>query len=307
MQYKYYIADVFTCEPFNGAQIAVFPNADGLNQAQMQLLARELNLSETAFVFSPVNGSKHRRLRCFSPKSEIDFAGHPIIAVGHVLTVTHALESEGDQTNVVFEQNTGPVEVNIMHYTDKPDLIQFKLETQAVIDRYVPMEAALADMLGLEETDIEKHKYQTLLSSSEHTYLVIPLRSFAAVRRATFNYSVWSQSIAPECMAREILLFSTQSDNPSSNFHARLVGPDIGINEDPPVATAMPAFTGYLCSHKHVSKGTHAFVIDRGLNSTRKSVLSIEMDNKVSGSNIVRVGGPAVMIGEGTINLPDNT
>ena len=51
MQFKYYIADVFTDKPFNGAQIAVFPCADGLDQAQMQLLARELNLSETAFEY----------------------------------------------------------------------------------------------------------------------------------------------------------------------------------------------------------------------------------------------------------------
>jgi len=304
MQYKYFIADVFTEEPFNGAQIAVFPYADDLNKAQMQLIARELNLSETAFVFSPANGNTKRRIRIFTPYSEIDFAGHPVIAVAHVLSTIQELESENDQTNVVFEQNTGPVEVNIIHYPDKSDLIQFKMEAQPVIDRYVPMENVLADMLGLKEADIEKHKYHTLLSSSEHTYLVIPLRSFNAVRKATFNYTVWSLSIAPVCMAREILLFSTQSDNPSSNFHARLVGPDIGINEDPPIATAMPAFTGYLCHHEHVSKGTHAFVIDRGLNSTRKSILSIEMDNKESGRNTVRVGGPAVMVGEGSINLP---
>jgi len=57
MQYKYYITDVFTDKPFDGAQIAVFPNADGLDQANMQLLARELNLSETTFVFSPTNGT----------------------------------------------------------------------------------------------------------------------------------------------------------------------------------------------------------------------------------------------------------
>lgn len=304
MQHKYFIADVFTEEPFNGAQIAVFPYADELDQTQMQLIARELNLSETAFVFSSANGEAKKRIRIFTPHAEIDFAGHPIIAVAHVLSTIQVLESENDQTNVVFEQNTGPVEVNITHYPDKSDLIQFKLEAQPVIDRYVPMENALADMLGLMEADIEKHKYQTLLSSSEQTYLIIPLRSFNAVREATFNYKVWSQSIAPMCMAREILLFSAQSDNPSSNFHARLLGPDIGINEDPPIATAMPAFTGYLCHHEHVSKGTHAFVIDRGLNSTRKSILSIEMDNKKSGCHTVRVGGPAVMIGDGSIYLP---
>ena len=127
MPYKYFIADVFTEEPFNGAQIAVFPHADDLDQTQMQLIARELNLSETAFVFSPVNGAANRRIRIFTPHAEIDFAGHPVIAVAHVLSTIREIEPENDQTNVVFEQNTGPVEVNITHYPYRSDLIQFRL------------------------------------------------------------------------------------------------------------------------------------------------------------------------------------
>jgi trans-2,3-dihydro-3-hydroxyanthranilate isomerase len=106
-------------------------------------------------------------------------------------------------------------------------------------------------------------------------------------------------------MAKDMLLFATQSDVPVSNFHARLVGPDIGVHEDPPIASAMPAFTGYLCAHENLAKGRHAFVIDRGMKTTRKSVLSIEMDNNETKENTIRVGGPAVMIGEGLITLPD--
>ena len=85
MKYNYYIADVFTKQIFSGAQIAVFPNAEGLSQQQMQLVARELNLSETVFVFHPDKQTTNRVMRIFSPLSEIDFAGHPIIATAFVL------------------------------------------------------------------------------------------------------------------------------------------------------------------------------------------------------------------------------
>ena len=67
----------------------------------------------------------------------------------------------------------------------------------------------------------------------------------------------------------------------------------------------MPAFTGYLCAHKHVKKGTYTFVIDRGTAATRQSVLTIEMDNNESKENEIRIAGPAVMVSEGKISVPD--
>lgn len=97
------------------------------------------------------------------------------------------------------------------------------------------------------------------------------------------------------------MLFSKQTDVDNSNFHARLLGPDIGIHDDPPIGSSMPAFTSYLCDHEHLSEGTHTFVIDRGSVTVRKSVLNIEMDNKPGESLKIRVGGPAVIVGEGTI------
>ena len=305
MQYKYYIADVFTDKPFDGAQIAVFPNADDLDQTQMQLLARELNLSETAYVFSPENGSSTRRMRIFTPLSEIDFAGHPIIAVGQVLASIGDIKLEEKYTSLKLEQNIGMIAVNITHKDGKPELIQFSLETKPVVDRFVPKEEQIAEVLSLIDADIDNKKFNPLLVYSDQSYLIVPVKSYSAVRAAKFNFTAWSQSMAPACMANEILLFSTQTDTSQSNFHARLLGPNIGIHEDPPIASAMSAFTGYLCAHDHIKQGTHTFVIDRGSLYKRKSVLNIEMDNKQEGTLTIRVGGPAVITGEGTLLAPD--
>jgi PhzF family phenazine biosynthesis protein len=305
LKQHYHIVDVFTDELFNGAQIAVFPNADGLDKATMQLLARELNLSETVFVTKSKDKDITRRLSVFSPTEEIDFAGPPIIASAHVLASIGDIKLKEKYTDIIMEENIGPIEVNILQNDGKPKLIQFELKSQPTVDHYVPMEDQLASMLSLDESDIEKIKFQTMLVSDNKPYLIIPLRSFDAVRKAKFNYAAWSQSVAPVCMAKDMLLFSKQSDIQSSNFHARLVGPDIGVNEDPPIASTMPAFTGYLCEDENLAKGRHTFVIDRGTTATRKSVLSIEMDNSETKENTIRVGGPAVMVGEGTINIPD--
>ena len=305
MKYQYFIADVFTTRPFNGAQIAVFPHADGLNQQQMQLIARELNLSETAFVFAPANGSGARRTRIFSPQAEIHFAGHPIIAIGQVLAAIGDIKLESKYTAITLEQNIGPIAVNITGAEGQPALVQFTLQTKPVVDRFVPAEAQIAEILSLTETDIENKKFHSLIVYSDHTYLIVPIRSYNAVRQAKFNYLAWGQSSVPASMATGILLFTTQTDTSLSNFHARLVGPNIGILDDPPIGSAMPAFTGYLCAHDHIKKGTHAFVVDRGLITSRKSILSIEMDHKREETLTVRIGGPAVMVSEGTINVPD--
>lgn len=306
MKYKYYIADVFTTKPFNGAQIAVLPNASGLDKYQMQLIAREMNLSETAFIFSPTNGSGARRMRIFSPQTEIDFAGHPIIAAGHVLASTGEIKLENKYTPLELEQNIGTIKVNITANDGQPELIQFTMDTRPTIDRFVPKEDQIAEALSLYDVDIDTKKFHPLMVYSDQSYLIVPVKTYSAVRAAKFNYIAWSQSIAPACMAKEILLFTTQSDINNSNFHARLLGPDIGINEDPPIGSAMPAFTAYLCAHEHVKKGTHTFLIDRGSIEKRKSVLSIEMDNKQEEFLTIRVGGPAVMISEGEISVPDN-
>ena len=304
MQYKYFITDVFTEEPFNGAQIAVFPQADDLEAEEMQLLARELNLSETVFVKNSNDKDITKRIHVYSPTQEIDFAGPPIIASAHVLASTGEINVVDDKyTDVVFEQNIGAINVSIKKSDGKSTLVQFEIKSQVVVDRYVPMEDQLAEMLSLEESEIEKLKYQTMLVSDNKPYLVIPLRSFDAVLKAKFNYAAWSHTVAPTCMAKDMLLFSTQSDIPESNFHARLLGPEIGVLEDPPIASAMPAFSGYLCAHDNLAKGRHSFVIDRGLKETRKSVLSIEMDNSETKETTVHIGGPAVTVGEGVFTI----
>jgi len=305
MKYKYYIADVFTDKPFDGAQIAVFPNSDGLNQANMQLLARELNLSETTFVFSPANRTGKRRIRIFTPHSEIDFAGHPIIAVGHVLASIGEVKLEQKHTPLKLEQNIGVIDVNISQENGKPELIQFEIETKPVIDRFVPKEEQIAEVLSLIEADIDNKKFHSLLVYSDQSYLIVPVKTYSAIRVANFNFTAWSRSMAPSCMANEILLFSTQTDISHSNFHARLLGPNIGIHEDPPIGSSMPAFAAYLCAYEHIKQGTHTFVIDRGDLKTRKSVLNIEMDHKGEDSLTIRVGGPAVIVSEGSINVPN--
>lgn len=300
MSYTYYMADVFTRELFNGAQIAVIPKADGLDSEQMEKIAQEFNLTETVFVLHPDKDPARRIMRIFTPLGEISFAGHPIIATAYVLAHCGDIELTGPVTSVTFEQKSGPIEVNITSEAGKPCLVQFNQQVASIIDRFAPSDEELAGFLSLKISELDHKKYSTRLASCGYPYLIVPVWNYESVRNARFNYDIWSQSIAPQTAAQEILLFAPKSPYPDADFNLRLLGPNIGLHSDPPVGSAIPAFASYLSSFEFTQKGTLTFAVDRGDALSRRSVLNIEMDNKGAAMLPIRVGGEAVIFSQGT-------
>ena len=305
MKMDYHIADVFTKQLFNGAQIAVFPHADGLSDSTMKLLARELNLSETVFVFHSDKADSRRKLRIFSTKKELDFAGHPIIATAYVLGLCGDISLAQTITPMIFEQNVGPIDVNITAENGKPTFVQFTRKVVSIVDRFAPTDEELASFLSIKQSELDHKKYSPRLVSCGFPYLIVPVWNYESVRHAKFDNAAWSQSIAPQTAAQEILLFAPKTPFPDTDFNARLLGPHIGLFDDPPIGSAMPAFAAYLCSFEHTQKGTHVFAVDRGDAESRRSVINLEMDNKGHEQLMLRVGGEAVLFAQGTIDLPD--
>ncbi len=292
----YYTLDVFTQTAFQGAQVAVFPFSSALPESFLARLASEVNLSESVFV-SPSETEKNAfKLRIFSPNGEVGFAGHPMLAVAHVLVETGQVKLEGAYTTISLEQNKQTIEVNISAAEGGSTFVQFTLQSSAVIDRYTPPGNELASILSIEERHIDHMFYHTRMASDGVPYLIVPLTSQQAVEDARFDLKAWGQSTAPAMAAQEILLFSGKTKSNDSNFHARLVGPSIGLHEDPPVGSVLPAFAGYLASHDNVKEGTYSFAIDRGTVDTRRSLLNLEMDVKKGRPITLRVGGSSVLI-----------
>ncbi|WFP51543.1 PhzF family phenazine biosynthesis protein [Methylomonas sp. EFPC3] len=305
MKYRYYIADVFTRQIFNGAQIAVLPQSNGLNTETMVAIAKELNLPETVFLFPGQGAGSGRRMRIFSPLGEIQFGGQSIVAAAYVMAACGDIALVDPVTPLLLEQNVGVIEANISSVGGKPTLVQFSRSISAVVDRFAPSDEELAQFLGLQIADLDHKKYSPRLVSCGFPYLVVPVWSYESVRKARFNYSAWSQSSAPQTAAQEILLFAPKSPNPEADFTLRLLGPNIGMHEDPPVGSATPAFCSYLCSFEHTRKGTHVFAVERGHHAGRRSLIQLEMDNKQQEYLTVRVGGQAAIFAEGTIDLSD--
>jgi len=304
MSQNYYITDVFTNKVFSGAQIAVFPDADNLSDEMMTAIAKKMNLSETVFVSKQGKNEYERTMRVFSPLGEIEFSGHPVIATGFVLLESGAVKPTGTNTKLSLQQKKGAVEVNVTTSEQgKAEFVQFSSKVSSVIDRFTPLDGELADFLSITPAELDHKKYSTRLVSCGFPYLIVPVWNYESVRNARFNLAAWSQSAAPQTAAQEILLFSPKTPFQDANFNARLLGPNIGLREDPPVGTAMPAFASYLCSFDFTQQGTHTFAVDRGDEERRRSVINIEMDNKPGTELALRIGGEAVIVAQGQMYL----
>jgi trans-2,3-dihydro-3-hydroxyanthranilate isomerase len=306
MNYNYYIADVFTKKVFNGAQVAVFPKADGLSKEQMTLVARELNLTETVFLFKNADIENDLQMKIFSPAGEIDVAGHPVIAAAYILANCGYLDlNNKDHTQVNLHQNKASIQANVSCTNGQANFVQYSRTVSPIVDYFTPTETELASFLGIDAAYIDNKKYSARLVSCGIPYLVVPTFYHETIRDAKFNLAAWSQSIAPQTAAEEILLVSPKTPAQDSDFAVRLLGPNIGLHEDPPVGSAIPTLAAFLCSFDHMQKGTYTFAVERGDEKVRRSVLNMEMDHKGEDTLTIRVGGEAVKASEGTMFIPE--
>src|SRR5688572_25649292 len=157
MRHHYHTLDVFTDRLFGGNPLAVFPNAAGLGDATMAAIARELNLSETVFVFPAETAEGTRKLRIFTPGSELPFAGHPTLGTAHLLAATGEipLPAAGEATiRIVFEEGVGPVHVTVRGENGAPTFTQLAAAMMPEVGPRPPSRERLARILGLEIGDI---------------------------------------------------------------------------------------------------------------------------------------------------------
>ena len=307
MNYNYYTADVFTEQAFNGVPLPVFPDATGLSSEKMQQIAGELSTSSTVFLSSNDNENTYD-IRVFSKDKELPVGTHTVLAASFILGQTAAVKLSEQYTQICLSSSLKGHEQVINSFISKnndgsPSLVQQTYETHAAVDYYTPTTEELAAMLSLTPADIGFDKYRPLIVSCGVPYLIVPIKSYNAIREAKFNEAAWSNSSAPSSLAQEILLFANNTDDNPADFHARLLGPAIAHNEDPPIGGAIPAFANHICNHPHIQAGTHVFAIQRGANDGRKSMFYVEMDNQQTKDLTLRVGGHAVLMAEGKIRV----
>ncbi|MCL4507214.1 MAG: PhzF family phenazine biosynthesis protein [Chloroflexi bacterium] len=303
MRYQYYTADVFTDRPFGGNQLAVFPDARGLNTALMQHIAAEFNYSESTFVFPPQDAQHTRRVRIFTPSAEMPFAGHPTVGTAHVLAAIGEIALNSDVTHIVFEEGVGAVKVAIHARAGKPVFCQLSAAQLPEFGPPAPAVDLIAAALSLNASDILSGADFPQAVSCGVPFLFVPLRNIDAVRRARINMDRWEKHIAL-CWARWIYLFSYEVERAGSQVHARMFAPALGIAEDPATGAACTALAGYLGERDATRDGTLRWRVEQGFEMGRHSILEVEADKAGGGITAIRVGGASVMMAQGCLDVP---
>lgn len=302
---KFYQADVFTSQPFGGNPVAVIPEAQGLSDDQLQQIAREMNLSETVFVFPPTDPAAVVRLRIFTPTQEIPFAGHPVVGAFFVLGELGIVPLKESVIRLMQECNIGLFSVEIQADGGQVDQVMM---TQPKPEFLGPLEEIndlykVAVALGLSKHVIADAKWPLEVVSTGFPVLIVPVRTLTAVRSIMPDASAIVE-LSRRFGVNGVMVFTTVTVEPSASVHARMFAPAIGIPEDPATGSAGGALGAYLVQNGVVEVApTTEIIIEQGYEIERPSRLLVQVESDDDVIQSVKVGGQCVMVAEGTLRF----
>lgn len=296
--FQFYTCDVFTSDRFGGNQLAVFPDATGLDPALMQPIAREFNFSETTFVLPPTNAGSTRRVRIFTPGGELQFAGHPTVGTAFVLASIGAIPLTGAATRIVLEEGVGPVPVTIRSDKGQTGFAQLTVAQLPQVGPPAPSAADLAKCLRLDAKDVLSGEWGPEGRSCGTPFLMVPVRDRKTLARARVDLDAW-EVVLGQYWTNKVFFFCSEPELPGSHYRARMFAPAIGVPEDPATGSACAGFAGYLADRDKRTDGTLKWRVEQGFEMGRPSLLDIEADKKDGVVTGVRVGGNSVLVSKG--------
>jgi trans-2,3-dihydro-3-hydroxyanthranilate isomerase len=290
--HAYTVVDVFAAEPLTGNALAVFPDASGFDAVTMQRVARELNLTETAFVLAATRKDCAARVRIFTPAKELPFAGHPTVGAAFVLVQKGIVPSGCAQ--FTLEEEAGPVPIRI----EEGQRPLIWVRTPPIHEGRCFDGALCAQALGLDQEDLLPFKPQ-LLSAGNPT-LLIAAKDKAAIDRASLDLAGLRTLKGVESESFCVFLFAVTPDG----AYSRMFAPEYGIPEDPATGSSTGPLAAFMMRRGLMAK-THGtrFVSEQGTKMGRRSLLHVEIHGE-SGTGGIYVGGQVTPIIEAAMNLP---
>jgi trans-2,3-dihydro-3-hydroxyanthranilate isomerase len=296
MSRRFVTLDVFTAQRLAGNPLAVVLDAEGLDGAAMHAIAREFNLSETAFVLKPESTAHRAKLRIFTPSSELRFAGHPTIGTAVLLAT---LDGGSGARELVLEEGVGPIRC-VVEPGDVGGRARFDLPREPEQTGDISDAALVAAALGLTLDDLGEDGFLPGNWSAGNAFTFVPVRGLDAVARSGPDPAQWDMAFGPDDPAG-VFVFCCDTVEPGHHYHARCFAPRLGVPEDPATGSAAAAFAGLVARFGGLSDGEHEIVIEQGYEMGRPSLIrlfiSLRGGQLIAGS----IGGDAVLVTEGVL------
>jgi trans-2,3-dihydro-3-hydroxyanthranilate isomerase len=292
--------DVFTDRRFGGNPLAVVLNADGLDSKQMQVIARELNLSETVFLLKPENPAHSAKARIFTPGRELPFAGHPTIGTAVLLAELRRPLNGGGDAIIALEEGIGTVRVGVRLRAGQTPFAEFDAPKLPEMTGTLAARDRLADALGLLPREIGFENHTPLRVAAGNKFAFIPVTSLEAIARARLSTALWPGTF-PQSEIDGVYLYTRQCVHTGSAFHARMFAPQLGVTEDPATGSAAVGFAGVVHQFDGLPDGAHKRVIEQGQEMGRPSAITLTLVVEGGKLATVRIGGNAVRVVDGMI------
>ena len=293
MNRRLYTLDVFTNKAYAGNPLAVITDGDGLSSAQMQAIAREMNLSETVFVQKPTNNRALARLRIFTTTRELPLAGHPVIGTWFLLASLGVVppSSEGS-VHVLQQTGAGILPVELTFRDGRPALVTMTQKPA----RFAPARinrAKLADALGLKLSDFDPQFPLEFVSTGIFN-LMVPLKDRRTLSRIHLNMRLLAELISSGGVMAYCFAL-----NGKGHAYARGMVP-WGMIEDPATGSAAGSLGAYLVTHEFIEPG-ETLVITQGVEMGRPSEIRVQV-HADRARLVPKVSGSAVLILEATLD-----
>ena len=302
-QYTYHWLDVFTAEPFGGNPLAVFPEAGGLTDAEMQNIARELNLSETTFVFPSTQAPAQYRVRIFTPINELPLAGHPVVGTHFLLAQLGRYKLQTPVTRIYQEVGVGILPVDLLCPEGRIERVRM---TQAAPKFLAPAADLdeLAAALGLQTHDLLGETAWPQVVSTGMPQLMIPVRGLEVLRKISPNLPAL-RALCDELNTDMTYIFALESFDRAGRTHGRCISGHYHF-EDPVTGSAAGAMAAYLVHYGLISGENHSpieWIHEQGHFMQRPGRVYITVHGEPGNVQTVQVAGDAVLIGKGEIFL----
>ncbi|TXM65129.1 PhzF family phenazine biosynthesis protein [Methylobacterium sp. WL120] len=294
MPRRFVTLDVFTTQALAGNPLAAVLDADGLDTAAMQAIAREFNLSETVFVMPPDDPRHRARLRIFTPARELPFAGHPTIGTAVLLAVR--AENAGTADTVAFglEEAVGTIPC-VVEVGDGAGRARFKLPILPKSLGDAAEAAELAAAFGLTAEDIGFGRHRPSRHGVGPSFTFVPVLSRARLDAAQPGTLAGSQD--------GFFLYAPDEAGGARAFQARMFAPALGVPEDPATGSAAAAFAGVLMQFETLGDGTHDVAITQGVAMGRPSEIALQLVIEAGALRSVEIGGAALIVSEGLLHV----
>lgn len=302
MRVNIYQVDAFTRIPFGGNPAGVVPDASGLTEEDMQKMAREMNCSETAFVFPCEDGKADFKVRFFTPSAEVDLCGHATIATFYTLAKEGMISLNAKETILYQDTKAGVLPVTLL--ADDNNEIDTVIMGQALpkIVGESSDRAKIAQLLGLEERDLELNGLPLQIVSTGLPVMMVPVKDLATLKKAKPDFPALA-AYSREKGFISIHAFTFETENEKAAVHTRDFAPSVDIDEEAATGTANGALGAYLVINKALPLGQEkvTIAVEQGYVMNRPSEIIVEITHRDGDVKEVKVGGSARIVLSGVM------